>query len=467
MLVDGEPRVSCVTPLRRVEGRAVTTLEGLGDDAERWCDALCDAGGSQCGFCTPGIVVRLEWLRRRGSLGDPAAVDRSLAAHLCRCTGWNTITEAVGVVAVDGPRSAEAPLRDLDAASLRATIEGRVPQRVGPDIAAGRAPFADDTAPPGALVALVGADGEWVVGEDLAEARAASGKVQGRRTTEPAVPPIDVPPGDWAVTLRTGWVEPAYLEADVAWCVPGGEPPARSPTAAHSAARSAPHWEPSPVSWPTDTGEPSWSVGRGEDVVRGGPKRPPIAAGVRSDGTGVIRVASTAGVAAAIAAAAPELVVEEVDVVGPPTSIAVRGAGWVEAAILVAAARGDDEIRSPEGAVASVSIGDDGLAVRVRCGDVLDEVVLRSYCVGAVHMALGWVTSESLAVDQHGSATDLTIRSYGILRPSDMPAVSVELVDDGAAPVCGSDAVFAATALAAWRHQGLPPQWPTGVAFGP
>ena len=68
-----------------------------------------------------------------------------------------------------------------------------------------------------------------------------------------------------------------------------------------------------------------------EDVVRLGPKRPPVAAGVRADGTGIVRVARTPGIAAAIAAVAPGLVVEEVDVVGPPTSAALRGAGWVEA----------------------------------------------------------------------------------------------------------------------------------------
>jgi hypothetical protein len=201
--------------------------------------------------------------------------------------------------------------------------------------------------------------------------------------------------------------------------------------------------------------------------VRHGPKRPPIAAGIRSDGTGVIRVVHTPGIADRIAPVAPGLVVEDVDAVGPPTSAALRGAGWVEAAILVAAARGEHEVRSPEGAVASVAIGADGVVVRVRCGLPLDEVVLRSYCTGAVHMALGWVTAEALAVNAEGRATDLTIRSYGILRPADMPTVTVEVEADDGPPVCGSDAVFAATALAGWRHQGLPPEWPTGVAFRP
>src|SRR5262247_1880551 len=65
VLVDGQPRVSCVTPARRVRGRSITTLEGL-PEAEAWGSAFCATGGSQCGFCTPGIVLRLEGLRRKG-----------------------------------------------------------------------------------------------------------------------------------------------------------------------------------------------------------------------------------------------------------------------------------------------------------------------------------------------------------------------------------------------------------------
>ncbi len=63
VLVDGRPRVACVTPLRRVAGRSVTTLDGL-DPVERdtWAHAFTAHGASQCGFCTPGIVVRLAAL---------------------------------------------------------------------------------------------------------------------------------------------------------------------------------------------------------------------------------------------------------------------------------------------------------------------------------------------------------------------------------------------------------------------
>jgi hypothetical protein len=201
-----------------------------------------------------------------------------------------------------------------------------------------------------------------------------------------------------------------------------------------------------------------------EDCVRTGPKRPPLAAGVRADGSGLVHVARTPGIVDAIHAAGPGLEVVEVDVVGPPTSTALRGAGWVEAAVLLASLHdGPDTVTSPDGATASASVDADGtVSVRVRCGEPLDDVVLRSYCIGAAHMALGWVTSEGLAVDDDGEIGDLTIRSFGILRAVDMPRIDVEIDAVDGPPVNGSDAVFAAVAAAVWRAQGHPPSWPTG-----
>jgi aerobic-type carbon monoxide dehydrogenase small subunit (CoxS/CutS family) len=127
VLVDGDARVACVTPLRRVAGRKVTTVDGLAD-ADAWAAAFVEAGGSQCGFCTPGIICRLAGLRLKQPGADRAAVDRALAAHLCRCTGWQTIAEAwdaygrpaVGDPAVGGDLAA----RDLVGAGRRASIEG-------------------------------------------------------------------------------------------------------------------------------------------------------------------------------------------------------------------------------------------------------------------------------------------------------------------------------------------------------
>ena len=102
----------------------------------------------------------------------------------------------------------------------------------------------------------------------------------------------------------------------------------------------------------------------------------------------------------------------------------------------------------------------DRIGVTVECGRPLDDVVLRSYCIGAAHMAYSWVTSESLTVDADGDVLDLTIRSFGIVRAVDMPHVDVTIQPSEASPVNGSDAVFAAVAAAVWRHHGHHPVWP-------
>jgi CO/xanthine dehydrogenase Mo-binding subunit len=117
---------------------------------------------------------------------------------------------------------------------------------------------------------------------------------------------------------------------------------------------------------------------------------------------------------------------------------------------------------SAEGARAGVTVAADGsVMVRLAAGQVLDEVVLRSYVTGAVHQGLGWVTSEGLAVDPDGNVVDLTIRSFGILTARAMPSVTVVLEDGSGPPVRGSDAVFAATAGAVWSAAGFPADWPS------
>lgn len=458
VLVDGAPRVSCVTPVKRVAGRTVTTVDGLAPEVqEAWSEALCATGGSQCGFCTPGIVVRLSALRERASdLGDHAPVGRALQAHLCRCTGWQTIIEAW-----DRLDRATEP-RDLDAASQRAAIEGHARQRVGPDVALGHGGFADDLAPTDALVAVRAADGSWAVGESITEARTTAGKVQGRRTTVDAAPPVPLPEGEWAACLRTSWVEPAYLETDATWCLPGGEPASPLANGGAFGAKLADGLGAVARELADRHGRPVRVLWSREDAVQLGAKRPPLAGGARSDGTGRLVVARTAGIQAAIARVAPGLEVSQVDVVGPPTSAALRAAGWAEAVMLLAGARGILEpVSGPDGGIAEAEIRDGAIIVRVAAGDPLDEVVLRSYAIGAAHMAYGLVTSEGLAVDRDGIVHDLTIRSFGVPRAIDTPPIEVEIDRTPGAPVNGSDAVFAAVAAAVWLHQGCPTDLPT------
>jgi aerobic-type carbon monoxide dehydrogenase small subunit (CoxS/CutS family) len=452
VLVDGEPRVACVTPATRVEGRRVTTLEGLDDrERERVAASFVASGGSQCGFCTPGIIMRFAGERARD-------VDRGLAAHLCRCTGWLTVRDALAGCAA-GSRAGAAE---------RARLEGGVPQLVGTEVPLGRAPFSDDTAPRNALVAVPAADGGWAVGETLLEARAAAGKVQGRRTTVDARPPLlhlmpECPPG--GVRLATSWVEPAYLEPDASWCEPGGEP--ASPLANGGAFGGKEHSLAPRVAreLADQYGRTVRVVYSREDVVRLGPKRPPIAAvAVARDGAVAIDGVIARGGAPCAWPAPVDVTAQwtEVDVVGPPVGPELRAAGLAEQAMLVAGALGRNvDVVTPSGARASASCEDGRVRVRLAAGDPLDEIVLRSYAIGAAHMALGLVLSEGLAVDEEGNIHDLTIRSFGILPASKMPAIDVEVVADDAPPRArATDAVFGAVAAATWLAHGFPDSVP-------
>jgi len=486
VLVDGAPRVSCVTPVRRVAGREVTTIDGL-DEAVRatWSAAFAAVGASQCGFCSPGIILRLVGAVGSGRAGaDPGPdVRRALSAHLCRCTGWQTIEEAAEIArGATASRRALDPMdgRDPVEAARRARLEGGADQQVGPDVALGRGGFADDSAPVGALVAVPDGAGGYAVAPTLAAARSRAGKVQGRRSTEPLVHPVPVPDGSWDVTLQTTWVDPGYLEPDASWCDPGGVPRSplanggafggkvTSPVAADARELADRHGQPVRVLWSR------------EDVVRMGPKRPPVGAGIDRDGTGVLAFGSPSpwsardmdAIRAAVRAVAPGLEVHRVPVAGPPVSAAIRAAVWAEAAVLAAAASWPAAaspvlgvpitVVSPGGGRATTTMRPDGgVVVEVSAGAVLDPVVLRSYVIGATHQALGWVLSEGIAVSAGGEVRDLTVRSLGVLPARETPPIEVRLDDDGAGPpVNASDAVFAATAAACWLATGLAPTWP-------
>ena len=128
--------------------------------------------------------------------------------------GWPSTTPLTPISPDGGPDPAPDPLL----ASWRAQIEGRAFQGTGPEVVLGGGGFADDVAPAGALVQLGAADA--VPAATLGAARAATVKIQGRNSTVPLAHPVAVPAGEWALTLQTTWVEPAYLEPDASWCGP-------------------------------------------------------------------------------------------------------------------------------------------------------------------------------------------------------------------------------------------------------
>ena len=125
VLLDGKPVVSCTIGLDRVDGKDVTSLEGLpAGERERYAAAFATTGALQCGFCTPGIVVRTKYLVDKDGPAltrDKAA--RHLGGHLCRCTGYHPILDAVDLLA----SGADVPVPWPTAASPGGPPSGAAP----------------------------------------------------------------------------------------------------------------------------------------------------------------------------------------------------------------------------------------------------------------------------------------------------------------------------------------------------
>ena len=94
VLVDGKPVMSCVMLAALVRGE-VTTIEGIAEDARDLREAFADAGAFQCGFCTPGQIVRAQALLSRGGVPDERTVREQMSGNVCRCTGYTQIVDAV------------------------------------------------------------------------------------------------------------------------------------------------------------------------------------------------------------------------------------------------------------------------------------------------------------------------------------------------------------------------------------
>jgi 4-hydroxybenzoyl-CoA reductase subunit gamma len=101
VLVDGEPRLACITLAASVAGRDIETIEGLVHSGRmsRLQQAFHEQLGTQCGFCTPGMVMAAEALLRRVPKPSEAQIREALSGNLCRCTGYVKIIESVQVAA--------------------------------------------------------------------------------------------------------------------------------------------------------------------------------------------------------------------------------------------------------------------------------------------------------------------------------------------------------------------------------
>jgi 4-hydroxybenzoyl-CoA reductase subunit gamma len=101
VLVDGEAIPSCITLAARCEGRSVETIEGLATQGRlsRLQLAFHEKLGTQCGFCTPGMIMAAEALLRRNPTPTDSEIRAALSGNLCRCTGYVKIIESVKTVA--------------------------------------------------------------------------------------------------------------------------------------------------------------------------------------------------------------------------------------------------------------------------------------------------------------------------------------------------------------------------------
>jgi|ERR1043165_5608125 carbon-monoxide dehydrogenase small subunit len=101
VLMDGVPINACLVLAVEVPGRTVTTIEGLCADGELHPlqQALVEHGGTQCGFCTPGIVIAAKALLDENPRPSEAQIRHAIAGNLCRCTGYGKIVEAIAAVA--------------------------------------------------------------------------------------------------------------------------------------------------------------------------------------------------------------------------------------------------------------------------------------------------------------------------------------------------------------------------------
>jgi xanthine dehydrogenase molybdenum-binding subunit len=143
VLIDGKASVSCQITLEKVAGKSITTLEGFdAGERERFAAAFASTGALQCGFCTPGILVRVKSLiDKKGSALTREEASRYLGAHLCRCTGYSKILDAVEMLA-----GGETP-----AATPTGGVGTRGARYEGTELALGDRKYVDDMRVPGML----------------------------------------------------------------------------------------------------------------------------------------------------------------------------------------------------------------------------------------------------------------------------------------------------------------------------
>ena len=144
VIMNDKARISCQLSVERAENAKIQTLEGIDpDELNKMGTAFAACGALQCGFCTPGIMIRTKVLiDKKGDKLEREYAARHLGAHLCRCTGYIKILDAMEALAKDSVPSA-TPLEGIGSSGLKYEAE---------DLATGRRPFIDDMQPDLSLI---------------------------------------------------------------------------------------------------------------------------------------------------------------------------------------------------------------------------------------------------------------------------------------------------------------------------
>lgn len=150
VLIDGKPMLSCTMKAVKVAGKHVTTLEGLSDtERQQLADSFVRSGGVQCGFCIPGIAVRAHALVEKNPSPSRDEIAKDLRAHLCRCTGYTKIVDAIELLA-KVRRGESLPPPDLSG-----RIGSSLPRYTGEDAVLGQRRYVDDMKIPGMVYAVM------------------------------------------------------------------------------------------------------------------------------------------------------------------------------------------------------------------------------------------------------------------------------------------------------------------------
>ncbi len=196
VLVDGNPKTSCVYKAEKVHGHSVVTLEGLPEDERALlAKAFVGAAALQCGFCTPGLAMRTHALLEKNPDPTRDEVAKAIDGNLCRCTGYNTVIDAVQRVAA--ARRGEAVPEPLEDGGVGAPL-----QRVAANaLTLGERPYVDDLRVDGMLLGVVVLSEHArakVLGIDTSAAAAVPG-------VQRVVTADDVPGDRWYGLINQDW----------------------------------------------------------------------------------------------------------------------------------------------------------------------------------------------------------------------------------------------------------------------